>query len=74
MFGAVNRQLFLATNRRPLSLGQHGPGRQSHVQSEIVEAAQIIVGRDGAGMKHAQKMFRPGFQSRKRTQTNEAFS
>lgn len=58
---------------RPLAFGQHRPWQPVHVQGEIVQPAQIIIGGKRPFLQHTQKMLRARFQNRQRAQAVERF-
>ncbi len=51
---------FLAVvDRWPSPFGKNGPELPAHVQDEVVNAAQVIVGREAPSFKGAQQMLAP---------------
>ena len=52
----------LELDDRPAFFRQHRPWQPAHVQSKVVNAAQINICANGAVLQHFQKMFGLGFQ------------
>ncbi len=62
MLGQGDGALFLEPHLRPLLLRQHRPRQPVHVEREVLDAAQVHVRRDGAGLQHLQGLHGLGFE------------
>ena len=60
--------LGLVADGGPLLLGDDRPGEPAHVQGEVVESAEVNVGRDRADVEDAQEVLGLGFDNRQLTQ------